>query len=114
MSKSSGFMGFLHSILGQDEEEETSELDVTEENEEVPELKDSTVEETFVENTVYVQMESTMRQVWKLWGGNESPPNLSLTEGLDGRIKLDYQQLKRESERIALLLEKDAKVMENL
>ena len=109
MSKS-GFKGFLQSILGQDDEPETSELEVTEEKAEVSEYQSSTVEETFVESTVYVQMQPTLRQVWKLWGGNESPPTLSLTEGLDGRIKLDHQQLKRESERIAALLEKDAKV----
>ena len=111
MSKSSGFMGFLQSILGQSEEPETSGLDSAEEKEEILEHKSSTVEETFVESAVYVQIEATLRQLWKMWGGNELPPALSLTEGLDeSRIKLDYQQLKRESERIAALLEKDAKL----
>lgn len=111
MSKSSGFKGFLQSIFGRDEEKEASGLDVAEGEEEVSEEKNSTAGEAFVESAVYVPMEAALRQVWKLWGGNESPPTLSLTEGLDvSRIKLDHQQLKRESGRIAALLEKDAKL----
>lgn len=111
MSKNSGWKGFLQSLLGQDDEPDTSGQDVTEGKTPTPEPEFPTAAESFVESTVYVPVEGTLRQIWKLWGGNEMPPQLSLTEGLDpSRVKLDHQQLKRESARVALLLEKDAKL----
>ncbi len=109
MDGKKGFKAVFHSVFGRNKEPQTEPVEVQERAVETSPVQETPEPMEWKEIGRLPPMEGSLLKLWRLWAGDELHPSLLLTDGLDTeRVHIDDEQLERDVERAAELLELNA------